>query len=142
MINFYGRRFGLLLISVITLTSIAHSAQAELINATINGSKPRVIHTFAVWLNEKGSCLSGTLPQFTITHRPRNGRLTLKRGRVSVNEAACKGKRINGYKIIYQPNRGFRGFDQGSVKFRWKRHPKKIFQKYGTRKFEYVVDVK
>lgn len=83
--------------------------------------RPVLVRTHAHW---DGNCQANTLPTIRWLAQPQHGRVDIEEGEVTAGGnwaggTPCKGVKMRGLRLVYQPAAGFRGTDAFSYEVRY-----------------------
>jgi hypothetical protein len=87
------------------------SAQAQIVNRTVSG-KPDTDIRVGVYVSIRPDCTSGPLPSIQLISPPQNGRVTVKKAKVTAtNYKQCLAVEVPGFVAFYRSRPDFVGVD-------------------------------
>ena len=87
------------------------SAQVQSVNRTASGQPDTDIRV-GVYVNVRPDCTSGPLPSIQLTSPPENGRVTVKKAKVTAtNYKQCLALEVPGFVAVYRSRADFAGVD-------------------------------
>src|SRR5205823_5400638 len=94
---------------VVCITSA--SAQVQSVSRTASGAPDTDIRV-GVYVNVRPDCTSGPLPSIQLTSPPENGKVTVKKARVTAtNYKQCLALEVPAFVALYRSNADFVGVD-------------------------------
>jgi hypothetical protein len=99
-------------ISAVVVACITSApAQAQSVNRTASG-QPNTDIRVGVYVNIRPDCTSGPLPSIQLTSPPENGKVTVKKAKVSAtNYKQCLALQVPGFVAFYRSRADFVGVD-------------------------------
>ena len=87
------------------------SAEVQTVNRTANGQPGKDIQV-GVYMNVQQDCTSGPLPSIQLRSPPENGKVTVKRGKVTAtNYKQCLAMEVPAFVALYRSRADFAGVD-------------------------------
>ena len=115
------------------------SAQADTKKVQIPANKTELIDVIAAI--DGDSCHS-LLSNPKIRTSPKNGRLNIQIVKIKAPKGPCRGKTVQVLVVQYQPKRGFRGKDEGSITYSAPPRQYRERQMAVSRTRKYLITVK
>jgi hypothetical protein len=108
--------------SVVTAVVLAcitfASAQAQIVNRTVS-RKPDTDIRVGVYVSIRPDCTSGPLPSIQLISPPQNGRVTVKKAKVTAtNYKQCLAVEVPGFVAFYRSRPDFVGVDVVTLEVR------------------------
>jgi hypothetical protein len=98
-------------IAVVVASTIAASAQVQSVSRVASG-QPNTDIRVGVYVNVRPDCTSGPLPSIQLTSPPENGKVTVKKARVTAtNYKQCLALEVPAFVALYRSNADFVGVD-------------------------------
>ena len=95
------------------------SAEAETVNRTLNG-QPNTEIRVGVYVNVRQDCTSGPLPSIQLRSPPENGKVTVKKGKVTAtNYKQCLAMEVPAFIAFYRSRADFTGVDVLTLEVRY-----------------------
>ncbi len=96
---------------VVVASTIAASAQVQSVSRVASG-QPNTDIRVGVYVNVRPDCTSGPLPSIQLTSPPENGKVTVKKARVTAtNYKQCLALEVPAFVALYRSNADFVGVD-------------------------------
>jgi hypothetical protein len=125
--------------AILALAAMATGVAAKTVRVDFEGRKVDLIDALAAY--DSDSCHSLTT-DVSVKTQPKNGRLSVQAVTITADEGSCKGRKIRVFAVVYQPNRGFKGKDEGVINYR---SPPRLYlesQSTQRRSNKYIITVK
>jgi hypothetical protein len=95
----------------VLVCSPSGSAGAQTANRTVNGQPDTEIRV-GVYVNVRQDCTSGPLPSIQLRNPPENGKVTVKKGKVTAtNYKKCLAMEVPAFIAFYRSRADFAGVD-------------------------------
>ena len=96
---------------VVVASTITASAQVQSVSRVASG-QPNTDIRVGVYVNVRPDCTSGPLPSIQLTSPPENGKVTVKKARVTAtNYKQCLALEVPAFVALYRSNADFVGVD-------------------------------
>jgi hypothetical protein len=96
---------------VVVASTIAASAQVQSVSRVASG-QPNTDIRVGVYVNVRPDCTSGPLPSIQLTSPPENGKVTVKKARVTAtNYKQCLALEVPAFVALYRSHADFVGVD-------------------------------
>lgn len=113
------RRLTATFAAAMSLSTLANTASADNVEATVRAGKATTLSSFAIY--NRANCGFAAKPKWTVTGGPAHGKVSVQWARIRLGQTdgdACDGKPAMGMLITYTPDRGYRGPDKFKIGFR------------------------
>jgi len=114
-----AKRRWLTVAAFVLACSLSGSAEAETVNRTVNGQANTEIRV-GVYVNVREDCTSGPLPSIQLQSPPENGKITVKKGKVTAtNYKQCLAMEVPAFIAFYRSRADFAGVDVLTLEVRY-----------------------
>jgi hypothetical protein len=109
----------LVLAALVIGSSAPAVAQVQTVNRAVNGQPDTDIRV-GVYVNVRPDCTSGPLPSIQLTSPPQNGKVTVKKAKLTLtNYKRCLALEVPAFAVFYRSQPGFAGVDALTVELKF-----------------------